>query len=81
MNKEAQNQRVQLIDELMSTVQIMDELFRYHPDNPNQVDVVQEFQKLAIRKVEIQSILDAQAWGRRFGCLQIPSYIKGIFKK
>jgi hypothetical protein len=39
----------------------MDELFRYHPDNPNQVDVVQEFQKLAIRKVEIQSILDAQA--------------------
>jgi hypothetical protein len=61
MNKEAQNQRVQLIDELMSTVQIMDELFRYHPDNPNQVDVVQEFQKLAIRKVEIQSILDAQA--------------------
>jgi hypothetical protein len=61
MNKEAQNQRVQLIDELMNTVQIMDELFRYHPDNPNQVDVVQEFQKLAIRKVEIQSILDAQA--------------------
>ena len=61
MNKEAQNQCVQLIDELMSTVQIMDELFRYHPDNPNQVDVVQEFQKLAIRKVEIQSILDAQA--------------------
>jgi hypothetical protein len=39
----------------------MDELFRYHPDNPNKVDVVQEFQKMAIRKVELQSILDAQA--------------------
>jgi hypothetical protein len=59
-NKESQAQRVQLIDELMSISQVMDELFRYHPDNPSKVDVVQEFQKLAIRKVEIQSILDAQ---------------------
>ncbi len=59
-NKEPQAQRVQLIDELMSISQVMDELFRYHPDNPSKVDVVQEFQKLAIRKVEIQSILDAQ---------------------
>jgi hypothetical protein len=59
-NKESQTQRVQLIDELMSISQVMDELFRYHPDNPSKVDVVQEFQKLAIRKVEIQSILDAQ---------------------
>ena len=59
-NKESQAQRVQLIDELMSISQVMDELFRYHPDNSNKVDVVQEFQKLAIRKVEIQSILDAQ---------------------
>lgn len=58
---ETQKQRAQMIDELMSISQVMDELFRYHPDNPNKVDVVQEFQKLAIRKVELQSILDAQA--------------------
>jgi hypothetical protein len=57
---ESQKQRVQMIDELMSISSVMDELFRYHPDNPNKVDVVQEFQKLAIRKVELQSILDAQ---------------------
>jgi hypothetical protein len=61
MSTEAQKQRVQMIDELMSISTVMDELFRYHPDNPNKVDVVQEFQKLAIRKVELQSILDAQA--------------------
>jgi hypothetical protein len=60
MTVESQKQRVQMIDELMSITQVMDELFRYHPDNPNKVDVVQEFQKLAIRKVELQSILDAQ---------------------
>ena len=61
MTTEAQKQRTQMIDELMSISTVMDELFRYHPDNPNKVDVVQEFQKLAIRKVELQSILDAQA--------------------
>lgn len=61
MTPEVQKQRAQMIDELMSISTVMDELFRYHPDNPNKVDVVQEFQKLAIRKVELQSILDAQA--------------------
>jgi hypothetical protein len=61
MTTEVQKQRAQMIDELMSISTVMDELFRYHPDNPNKVDVVQEFQKLAIRKVELQSILDAQA--------------------
>ena len=60
MTPEVQKQRAQMIDELMSISTVMDELFRYHPDNPNKVDVVQEFQKLAIRKVELQSILDAQ---------------------
>ena len=61
MTTEVQKQRTQMIDELMSISTVMDELFRYHPDNPNTVDVVQEFQKMAIRKVELQSILDAQA--------------------
>jgi hypothetical protein len=53
--------RMKLIDELMTVIQIMDELYRYHPDNPKQIDVVSEFKKLALRKVELESILDAQA--------------------
>ena len=81
MTTEVQKQRTQMIDELMSISTVMDELFRYHPDNPNKVDVVQEFQKMAIRKVELQSILDAQAWARRFGYSKISSYIKRVFKK
>jgi hypothetical protein len=52
--------RMKLIDELMTVVQVMDELYRYHPDNPKQTDVVSEFKKLALRKVELESILDAQ---------------------
>jgi hypothetical protein len=30
-----QKEQMQLLDELMSTIQIMDELYRYHPENPN----------------------------------------------
>jgi len=52
-----QNEQMQLLDELMSTIQIMDELYRYHPENPNQVDVVSEFKALAERKVEIEAKL------------------------
>ena len=52
-----QNEQMQLLDELMSTIQIMDELYRYHPENPNQVDVASEFKRLAERKVEIEAKL------------------------
>ena len=52
-----QNEQMQLLDELMSTIQIMDELYRYHPENPTQVDVVSEFKALAERKVEIEAKL------------------------
>lgn len=52
-----QKEQMQLLDELMSTIQIMDELYRYHPQNPTQVDVVSEFKALAERKVEIEAKL------------------------
>ena len=52
-----QKEQIQLLDELMSVIQIMDELYRYHPENPTQVDVVSEFKALAERKVEIEAKL------------------------
>ena len=47
--------RVKLIDELMTVVQIMDELYRYHPDNPNRFNVAEEYKILAERKVQIEA--------------------------
>ena len=52
-----QKERVKLIDELMTVVQVMDEMYQYHPENPNQVDVVSEFKALAERKVQIEAEL------------------------
>jgi hypothetical protein len=50
-------ERVKLLDELMTVVHIMDELYQYHPENPKQVDVVSEFKALAERKAEIEAKL------------------------
>jgi len=52
-----QKEQVKLMDELMTVVQVMDEMYQYHPENPNQVDVVSEFKALAERKVQIEAQL------------------------
>jgi len=49
--------RVKLIDELMTVVEIMDELYRYHPDNPNRFNVAEEYKILAERKAQIEAEL------------------------
>jgi hypothetical protein len=50
--------RVKLIDELMTIVQIMDELYHYHPDNPNCFNVAEEYKILAERKAQIDAELE-----------------------
>ena len=50
--------RVKLLDELMTVVQIMDELYRYHPDNPNRFNVAEEYKILAERKAQIEAELE-----------------------
>jgi hypothetical protein len=50
--------RVKLIDELMTVVEIMDELYRYHPDNPNRFNVAEEYKILAERKAQIEAELE-----------------------
>ena len=51
------DERIRLTDELFDIVNIMDQLYRYHPDNPNRTDVVYEFARLAERKNDIQNKL------------------------
>ena len=53
-----QKKYVQLVDELMTVVQVMDELYRYHPNNPNKVNVENEYKQMASRKKEIEAKLD-----------------------
>ena len=38
--------RAELINDLVATATVMEELWNYHPDNPNKKDVVQEYDVL-----------------------------------
>ena len=40
------NQKSELISDLVATSTVMDEVWRYHPDNPEKKDVVKEYEIL-----------------------------------
>jgi hypothetical protein len=47
MSQETQEQeRMELVNDLVATVTVMDEVWRYHPDNKNKKDVVKEYNVL-----------------------------------
>jgi hypothetical protein len=52
-----EDERIRLTNELFDIVNIMNELYQYHPDNSNRIDVEKEFAQLAERKSFIQTKL------------------------
>ena len=44
----------ELINDLIATTTVMEEIWRYHPDNPNKKDVVKEFNVLKEIKKNIE---------------------------
>ena len=55
--QELDNQKSELIDDLLATTTVMEELWRYHPDNPNIKDVKKEFDILKQIKFDIEEEL------------------------
>ena len=49
-----EEQKVELINDLAATATVMDELWRYHPDNPNKVDIVKEYKNLEQMQKDIE---------------------------
>ena len=41
-----EEKKVELINDLAATVTVMEEMWRYHPDNPSKVDIVKEYNTL-----------------------------------
>ena len=52
MTKE--DHKAELINDLIATSTILDELWNYHPDNPDKKDVVEEFKILEKIKDDIE---------------------------
>ena len=46
--------KTELINDLIATTTVMEEIWRYHPDNPNKKDVVKEFNVLKEIKKNIE---------------------------
>lgn len=49
----------ELINDLMSVVTVLEEIWNYHPDNPDQKDIVAEYNQLLKIKGDIENELDA----------------------
>ena len=41
-----EEKKVELINDLAATVTVMEEMWRYHPNNPKKVDIVKEYNVL-----------------------------------
>jgi len=48
----------ELLEDLMATVKVMEEVWKYHPDNKDKSDVVAEYKVLEKIKLDIESELD-----------------------
>ena len=55
--EELDQQKSELIADLLATTTVMDEVWRYHPDNLNKKDVVKEYEILKQIQKNIESEL------------------------
>ena len=56
MTKE--DQRNEIVNDLIATSTVMDELWQYHPDNPKQKDVVKEYNVLKQMAKDLEKEID-----------------------
>jgi len=50
--------KTELVNDLLSVVTIMDEIFKYHPENPNKIDIKEEYANLQRIKDDIEAELE-----------------------
>jgi len=53
-----EEQKANLVNDLIAISTVMDEIWNYHPDNPNKKDVVEEYKTLEKIKVDIESEIE-----------------------
>ena len=52
--EELEQQKAELINDLMAVATIMEDYYRFHPANPKQENVVEEYRKLESLKEKIE---------------------------
>lgn len=61
LNEEEQlnQQKANLLDDLIAVATVMDELWYYHPENPNKKDIITEYNHLVKIKGDIENELES----------------------
>tara|TARA_B100000683_G_scaffold179430_1_gene172853 strand:- start:1083 stop:1292 length:210 start_codon:yes stop_codon:yes gene_type:complete len=52
------NQKSELVADLIATVTVMEEVWNYHPDNPDKKDPAVEYEKLKQIKSDVEKEID-----------------------
>ena len=52
-----ETKRVGLINDLIATTTVMEEIWKYHPDNPNKDDIKAEYESLKSAKEQVEEEL------------------------
>ena len=55
ITEEQQNIKVELVNDLVAITTVMDEIWSYHPENPNKKDIVGEYNQLLKIKGDIEN--------------------------
>lgn len=55
--EELDQQKAELINDLLATSTVMEEVWRYHPENPNKKDVIEEYKTLLKIQTDIEKEL------------------------
>ena len=53
-----ENEKSELIADLVATSTVMDEIWRYHPENPKKMDLVEEYNSLKKIQKDIELELE-----------------------
>jgi hypothetical protein len=59
MEQEEKNYlKTELLNDLVSVVTVMEETYKYHPENPERIDIIQEYANLKVIKKDIEVELE-----------------------
>jgi|TARA_R110000772_G_scaffold142787_1_gene252433 hypothetical protein len=47
----------ELLEDLVATETVIEEIWRYHPENPKRLDILKEYDKLKVIKADIENEL------------------------
>jgi len=47
----------ELLEDLVATETVIEEIWRYHPENPKRLDILEEYDKLKVIKADIENEL------------------------